>query len=350
MTADPALDESYRAVAELLRSGSRFLLTGHRNPDGDALGSALGLAQALAAAGKTARVVMRDPWSYAYDGMPGIGGVEVREALPDDWPAAYDAILVLECPESDRTGWPNLFAVDREPSAAAPAPPGGKVVNVDHHPGNAAYGALNLVDTGAAAVGEIVADLLDVLQWPIGADAATNLWVSLVSDTGSFRYSNTTPKALALGARLVAAGARPGPVNEFLFEAAPMSALRLESLVLGTLALHAGGAVATLELPRRFLAESGAAESDTEGLVNRARGILGVKAAALLREADGGEIRCSLRSKGTVDVRSVAALHGGGGHRNAAGCRMTGTLASAKAALVPEMEAAVAAVPAGEAP
>ena len=329
MTADAALDESYRAVADLLRNGSRFLLTGHRNPDGDALGSALGLGQALAAQGKAARVVMRDPWSYAYDGMPGIRTVEVAEALPPDWPAAYDAVLVMECPESDRTGWPNLFA--------------GKVVNVDHHPGNARYGALNLVDLEAAAVGAMIADLLDLLQWPLTPDAATNLWVSLVSDTGSFRYSNTTPRALALGARLVAAGARPGPVNEFLFEAAPMSALRLEALVLGTLALHAGGAVATIELPRRFFAESGAGEADTEGLVNRARGVLGVKAAALLREGEDGEVRCSLRSKGGVDVRSVAVAHGGGGHRNAAGCRLPGTLESVRAALVPELAAAVAA-------
>ncbi len=236
----------------------------------------------------------------------------------------------MECPESDATGL-------AEPALA------GRVVNVDHHPGNTRYGALNLIDLPAAAVGEIVADLLDFLQWPIGPDTATNLWVSLVSDTGSFRYSNTTPKALALGARLVAAGARPGPVNEFLFEAAPLSSLRLEALVLGTLALHAGGAVATVELPRRFLAESGARESDTEGLVNRARGIDGVKAAALLREGEEGEIRCSLRSKGTVDVRSVAALHGGGGHRNAAGCRFPGTLESAKTALVAEVAAAVAA-------
>jgi phosphoesterase RecJ-like protein len=235
----------------------------------------------------------------------------------------------MECPEADRTGWTNLLA--------------GVVVNVDHHPGNTRYGTLNLVDLPAAAVGEIVADLLDVLGWPLSKDVATNLWVSLVTDTGSFRYSNTTPKALALGARLVAAGARPGPVNEFLFEAAPLASLKLEALVLGTLALHAGGAVATVELPRRFFGESGAAESDTEGLVNRARGILGVKAAALLREGEDGEIRCSLRSKGTVDVRSVAARHGGGGHRNAAGCRVKGTLESAKAALLPALAAAVAA-------
>ncbi len=326
---DAGLDDAYRAVTDLLRNGRRFLLTGHRNPDGDALGSALGLAQALEAAGKEARVVMRDAWSSAYDGMPGITRVEVLDALPADWPAAYDAILVMECPESERTGWPNLFA--------------GRVVNVDHHPGNGRYGALNLVDLPAAAVGEIVADLLDLLQWPLTADVATNLWVSLVSDTGSFRYSNTTPKALALGARLVAAGARPGPVNEFLFEAAPLSSLRLEALVLGTLALHAGGAVATVELPRRFLTESGSRESDTEGLVNRARGIHGVKAALLLREGEEGEIRCSLRSKGTVDVRSVAARHGGGGHRNAAGCRIPGSLDSAKAALVAEIAAAVSA-------
>ena len=324
---DQALDAAYEEVAKRLTAGKRFLITGHRNPDGDALGSALGLALALDAAGKEAHVVMRDAWSSAYSKMPGISRVAVADALPDDWPSGWDALLTMECPEADRAGWPNLLA--------------GPVMNVDHHPGNTRYGAVNLVDLPAAAVGEIVADLLDLLGWPLTKDIATNLWVSLVSDTGSFRYSNTTPKALALGARLVAAGAQPGPVNEFLFEAAPLSSLKLEALVLGTLELHAGGTVATVELPRRFFRESGAKESDTEGLVNRARGIEGVRAAALLREGDEGEIRCSLRSKGVVDIRSVAARHAGGGHRNASGCRVKGTLASAKAALVPEIAAAI---------
>ncbi len=139
---------------------------------------------------------MRDAWSSAYAKMPGISRVLVADALPADWPAGWDALFTMECPEADRAGWPNLLA--------------GMVVNVDHHPGNTRYGALNLVDLPAAAVGEIVADLLDLLGWPLTPDIATNLWVSLVSDTGSFRYSNTTPKALALGARLVAEGAAAG--------------------------------------------------------------------------------------------------------------------------------------------
>jgi len=319
----------YRAVADLLSTGRRFLLTGHRNPDGDALGSALALALALDLAGKEARVVMRDTWASAYEGLPGLERVTVTDRLPPDWPTGWDAAFAMECPEKDRTGYPGLDA--------------GSVANVDHHPGNTRYGALNLVDVSAAAVGEIVADLLDLLRWPITPSIASNLWVSLVTDTGSFRYSNTTPKALALGARLVVAGARPADVSERLFESVALATLRLETLVLGTLELHGGGRLATVELPRRFLLESGAAEAETEGLVNRARGIEGVRASALLREGDAGEIRCSLRSKGTVDVRAVAALHGGGGHRNAAGCRVPGTLASAKALLVPEILAAVAA-------
>ncbi len=331
---DAEIDAAYEDIARLLATGKRFLLTGHRNPDGDALGSALGLALALEAQGKEARVVMRDAWPSAYAKMPGIFRVLVADSLPDDWPSGWDALFTMECPDADRAGWPNLLA--------------GKVVNVDHHPGNTRYGALNLVDLPAAAVGEIVVDLLDLLGWPLTKDIATNLWVSLVTDTGSFRYSNTTSKALALGARLVADGAQPGPVNEFLFEAAPLSTLKLEALVLGTLELHAGGSVATVELPRRFFDESGAKDSDTEGLVNRARGIEGVRAAMLLREGESGEIRCSLRSKGVVDIRSVAARHAGGGHRNASGCRVAGTLASAKVTLVPEVAAAVEAAGAEE--
>ena len=321
------LDAAYRAVADLLEGGRRYLITGHRNPDGDALGSALALALALESRGREARVVMRDGWSAAYDGMPGIGRISVVEALPPDWPSGWDALIAMECPSADRTGWPNQLA--------------GCVANVDHHPGNTLWGTLNLVDQPAAAVGEIVADLLDFLRWPMTPEIATNLWVSLVSDTGSFRYGNTTPKALALGARLVAEGASPAAVNEYLFEAQPLSTLKLEALVLGTLALHAGGRVATVELPKRFLRESGARDEDTEGLVNRARGISGVSAAALLREGDAGEVRCSLRSKGTVDVRSVATAHGGGGHRNAAGCRIPGTIDSVRPGLVAGLATAV---------
>ena len=322
-----ALEAAYRAVADLLEGGRRFLVTSHRNPDGDALGSTLALALALAARGKEARVVMRDGWSSAYAGLPGIQEVAVQEALPPDWPSGWDALFAMECPSADRTGWPNQLE--------------GRVVNVDHHPGNTNWGAVNLVDLPAAAVGEIVADLLDLLGWPMSPAIATNLWVSLVSDTGSFRYGNTTPKALGLGARLVTAGASPAAVNDFLWEAQPLAALRLETLVLSTLRLHADGRVATVELPRRFLAESGAREEDTEGLVNRARGIEGVRAAAMLREGDAGEVRCSLRSKGAIDVRAVAAKRGGGGHRNAAGCRMDGTIASVRPQLVADLESAV---------
>ena len=323
-------DRPFDAVAELLSAGRRFLLTGHRNPDGDSLGSALALAQALEARGREARVVMRDRWSSAYDGLPGVGAVQVSETLPPDWPAGWDAAVVMECPEPERPGFSALLS--------------GTTVNVDHHPGNLRWATHNLVVEPAAAVGEVVADLLDRLEWPMTPEVATNLWVSLVSDTGSFRYGNTTARALALGARLVTEGVRPDVVNEFLFEARPASTVRLEGLVLGTLELHADGRVALVSLPKRFLAETGADDADGEGLVNKARAIEGVRAAVLVRESDEpGVFRCSLRSKGTVDVRSVAAARSGGGHRNAAGCRVRGTWDSAKADLVAALAAAVAA-------
>ena len=248
----------FEAVASLLSAGRRFLLTGHRNPDGDSLGSALALAQALQDRGKEALVVMRDRWSSSYEGMPGVSDVRVSADLPPDWPAGWDAALVMECPEPERPGFPALLS--------------GTTVNVDHHPGNTRWATHNLVVLPAAAVGEIIADLLDRLEWPMTPRIATNLWVSLVSDTGSFRYGNTTARALALGARLVTEGVRPDVVNEFLYEARPLSTVKLESLVLGTLELHDEGRVALVSLPKRFLAESGADEADGEGLVNQRPG------------------------------------------------------------------------------
>jgi phosphoesterase RecJ-like protein len=320
------LEGDYEAVAERLRTGSRFLLTGHLGPDGDTLGSCLALARALENAGKSARVVMKETWSTAYAGLPGVESVAVTPVLPPEWPGGVDALLTLECPSAARTGFP----LD-----------GGPVVNVDHHPGNERYGSLNLVDVKAAAAGEVVADILDLLGWEIDEAIATNLWVALVSDTGSFRYSSTTAKALALGARLVAAGARPGDVNDMLFESRPAHAVALEARVLSTLTLHDEGRVATLELPERFLLETGASWSDAEGFANRGRAIAGVRAAAALSEKRG-LVSVSLRSKGSVDVRAVAARHGGGGHVNAAGCDVQGPLAEARERIAGELARAIA--------
>jgi phosphoesterase RecJ-like protein len=201
-SAREALDSAYQAVAGLLKNGQRFLVTGHRNPDGDSLGSALALALALEDAGKEAVIVVRDSFSSAYAGLPGIERVLVSDTLPQDWASRFDALLTMECPDESRPGFPDIRS--------------GTLVNIDHHPGNTLYGTLNLVDLPAAAVGEIIASLLDLLDWPLTPAIATNLWVSLVSDTGSFRYGNTTARALALAARLVAAGVEPGTVNEFL--------------------------------------------------------------------------------------------------------------------------------------
>ncbi len=264
---DAAVDAAYEDVAKLLANGKRFLLTGHRNPDGDALGSALGLALALEAAGKEARVVMRDAWSSAYAKMPGISRVLVADALPADWPAGWDALFTMECPEADRAGWPNLLAgrgrERRSPSRqhalrrAQPRGPPGRGRGRDRGrpprpPRMAALAGTSRRISGCRSS-------------PTRARSATRTRRRRRSRSGRGSW----PK-----------GAEPGPVNEFLFEAAPLSTLKLEALVLGTLELHAGGTVATVELPRRFFAESGAKDSDTEGLVNRARGIEGVRAAA----------------------------------------------------------------------
>ncbi|HKC24982.1 MAG TPA: bifunctional oligoribonuclease/PAP phosphatase NrnA [Thermoanaerobaculia bacterium] len=326
MTSTASLERDYEAVAAFLSQGSRFLLTGHLGPDGDTLGSCLALARALIREGKQARVVMRERWSASCAWLPGVEEVVVSETLPSEWPDGVDGLLTLECPDAARTGFPELSL--------------GTVVNIDHHPGNVRYGALNLVDLSAAAAGEVVADLLDLLDWPIDAAIATNLWVALVSDTGSFRFSSTTSKALALGARLVAAGARPGDVNEALYESRPARAVALQGLVLTTLAIHDAGRVATLELPARFLVETGAEAADAEGLSNLARSIDGVRAAALLMEKNGG-VSVSMRSKRGVDVRAVAASHGGGGHRNAAGCEIPGPLSTVRERIAHELSLAV---------
>lgn len=309
-----------REVAERIHSGRNFLITSHRNPDGDALGSGLALQGLIRKLGKAARVVVRDGFGKPLYNIPGAHEVTISDVLPPDYPGAYDAVFTMECPEVERTGYPVL-----------PGP----VVNIDHHLGNRMYGEINYLDIEAPSVGEMVMQLnRHHLRLPLDRDIATAMYVSLSTDTGFFRYHNTTLRAFEAAEELVRAGAVPGDVNLWINESVPRGAISLLGLCLTTLQLHANDRIATLELPQRFFTEAGATPEDTEGIVNYGRMIEGVMVSALLKEAENGTTRVSLRSKPGVDVQRVAAVFGGGGHAAASGCTIPMPLAEAKRALL----------------
>ena len=326
-TTTTSPDLAAKEVAERIRAGRNFLITGHRNPDGDALGSAIALQRLIRKLGKEAKVVVRDGFASPLMNIPGANEVTISDSLPADYPKAYDALFAMECPEVHRTGYDVL-----------PGP----VVNIDHHLGNEMYGEINFLDIEAPSVGEMVLQLnRHHLKLPLDKETATAMYVSLATDTGFFRYHNTTLRTFQAAEELVRAGAVPGDVSLWINESNTRGSIKLLGLCLTTLELHAGGKVATTELPRRFFAEAGAAPEDTEGIVNYGRSIDGVLVSALLKEADSST-RVSLRAKPGVDVQQIAAMFGGGGHKAASGCTIPLPLAEAKKKLIPLLESIVA--------
>jgi phosphoesterase RecJ-like protein len=306
----------------------RFLISSHANPDGDAIGTELGLARLLRQAGREAAIWNFHPTPGTYRALPGSESIHVGAEPPAGFPTAFDCAVVLECPTLDRTGL-------AERLAELP------LLNIDHHLGNALYGVANWVDTSAAAVAVMVAALARRAGLPIDAETADCFLLALVSDTGGFRFSNATPAAFEAAAALVREGARPEQVSQWLNESQPEGSVRLLGAMLATLELHASGRVATVHLTREMFSRAGAAPGDSEGLVDVPRSIAGVEAVALLRELDGSGWKVSLRSRGAVDVQAIAQRHGGGGHRNAAGCKVEGGLPELERLLVGELEAAL---------
>ena len=313
-----------------LRQAGRLLVTSHASPDGDAIGAQLGLARLLRRLGKSVTVWDRDPVPAIYRALPTAERVHSGEEPPRGFPADFDTLVVLECPSLDRTGL--------ETQLAGLLP----IVNIDHHLGNQLYGAVNWVDAAAPAVGEMILRLAHDLKVDIDADTAACLYLALVSDTGGFRFSNTTPRAFEAASILVARGASPERTTVWLYESRPEASLRLLGAMLSTLELSSGGRVATALLTLEMYARTGAVQGDAEGLVDYPRSIAGVSAVALLRELGEGRVKVSLRSRSDgVDVERIARRHGGGGHKAAAGFQASGDVDALRREVAADLDAAL---------
>lgn len=298
-----------------------MLVVSHTAPDGDALGSALGAVEIVHALGGSAVVLSHDQFPSSLAFLPGLDRVLVQTTMPRDWPNAYDLVLVLECPELHRTGFETKLG--RRP-----------ILSIDHHVTTVPYGEVNYLDPKAPAVGEMLLRMADAAGVVVTPVMATCLYTALVTDTGDFRHSNSTPRAFAAAARLVEAGASPHQIAEGLWGHTPARVIRLKAATLSTLELLAGGRIAMISCDRAMLERTGAGPADTENLINIPRGIDGVEVAVLLKDFNPGAVRVSMRSRDRVDVQAVAARFGGGGHRAAAGCSVPGTLAEARETIV----------------
>ncbi len=290
-------------IAGALADGAHFVLSSHARPDGDSVGSQLALLHALRALGKTVRIVNHDPPPAYLRTLPGVTDIEVADSAD----GRFDAAVVLECGALERT---EVTGLDRQP-----------VINVDHHAGNAMYGALNWFDPSAAACAEMVHDLIAALGVPLTPAIGAALYAGILTDTGSFRHANITARTFETCRSVAACGVDVADLAAAIYQNSSLGKLRLTGRLLHEMRLEAGGRVAVLHVDESLLRDTGCPPDDMEGLVNLPLAARDVEAVIMIRTLDG-VTRASLRSKGPVDVRAVAAAFGGGGHRNASGCTL----------------------------
>ena len=313
-----------RRIAEEIRSSHRFLIASHENPEGDAIGSIVALGLALKDLGKEVVVLNQDPIPEAFSFLPGVE--EVVHRVPAD--GSFDVAFALDCGDKKRLG--EEFTKVQKIR---------KVINIDHHISNNHFGDINLVDPEASAACEIIFDLLRVLSVPVSPGIAENIYVGILTDTGSFHYSNTSPKTFAVARMCLLAGVEPWKVAEKVYENQPLLRLRLLSLVLKTLEVVEGGRISWVWVTQQMMEETGATKDMTEDFINLPRSLKGVEVALLLREVSPVQYRVSLRSRGSVDVARIALAFQGGGHPNAAGCTVEGTLSEVKSKVLEQVKA-----------
>jgi len=308
------------------RPPGEALLLGHVHPDGDVLGTLLGLGLALERKGWRVRFAGPHPVPDVLGFLPGVDRWEVWPKAPRTFPV----VILTDCPNHGRTE--GLLEGTREAA--------GQVLNIDHHPDNRRYGTVDWIDPTAAATGEMVWELLAQLGFRLTPAVALNLYTAIHTDTGSFRYSNTTARTFRIAADLTEAGAEPALVTEWLYQRRAPRALNELGELLRRIQLGDDGAVAWLAVPRGLVSEEFMAAED---VVTYPRSIGGVKVAVLLREEAPGVVKVSLRGKGEVAVNRIAGRFGGGGHENAAGCTVRGTLDEATATILAAVREALAA-------
>jgi bifunctional oligoribonuclease and PAP phosphatase NrnA len=296
-------------AAEAIRGGERFLVTTHENPDGDALGSMLAMKLALDQLGKDSSMLLVGdaplPGEYSFMPLEGL-----LRRLPDD--ASERILLALDCANESRIG------PDPEVLQLSPL-----VVDIDHHHDNSRFGDVNVIDATASSTGELLRDLFRELEIELTPAIAESLYIALVTDTGRFQYTNTTPKSLRLAAELVEAGADLHRIFQGVYESVQFAKLKLLARALERAQVYEGGRLVVSYLLRDDFQEVGAAEPYSEGIIDYLRAVEGADMAVLIREPprSGGPLhRVSLRaSHDELDVSAIARKSDGGGHRQAAG-------------------------------
>jgi phosphoesterase RecJ-like protein len=310
--ATPALLTQYARVKELVDANQQVLIFGHKDSDGDTLGSSLAFAEALRRQGKEVWVLIPPPLPEMYEWLPGFD--QIVEGPPPG--ADPGLVMFFDAGNMERSG----AGVQHIASHAI-------IVNVDHHTTNAMFGHLNVIeasppDGDASAVGQMVLDMLEEFGWPITPSIATNLYTALMTDTGGFRHENTTPKALEDAARLARLGAEPSYIATMVYKSRPLTTLKLQALSLASMQVEVEGRLAWAKVNRRMLREAAAVMAESEGIIDTLNSIAGLDLAILFKEVSGSLTKISVRSRGPIDAAALCGRFGGGGHLRAAGAEI----------------------------
>ncbi|MDR3089431.1 MAG: bifunctional oligoribonuclease/PAP phosphatase NrnA [Desulfobulbaceae bacterium] len=301
-------------ILEIIRRAEGIVLLTHVHPDGDALGSTLGLRDILEGFGKRTLIFLEEPVSYLYTFMPGSDRIcaDIGEVKRFAAACPVGSLLLVSLDAGDRN---RLGKYQEELTALAP------LLVIDHHLSFDDFGDYRLIEVGISSTGEMVYELALALRAQVSLPAAKSLYAAISSDTGSFRYDSTKPRTMRIAADLLELGVQPDEIGSALYDNASLPRLHLLKEVLDTLQLHADGRVAVVHLEDGMLDRACAEMDDAEGFVEYPRSLRTVEVAIFFREHKDGQISVSLRSKGDFDVSEVARMFGGGGHKKAAGCR-----------------------------
>lgn len=320
----------YPAIIKTIKASKNILITTHINPDGDAIGALLGLYIALSRAGYQVWPVIDDEFPKLYKFLTGWENVRKPsdpEVLAEK--EKIDLIIALDCGDVERLG----------ESASYMA--GKAIINIDHHISNTAFGTLNMVDSNAAAAGEIIYQIIKILGLPLDKDISEALYTAIVTDTGQFRYSNTTSVTHQIAGDLINNGVETPYMYEQIYQNISKARMILSGKALNSLKLSCDDKVASMAVTLSDMDSSGADGSDTEGIINFGRDIDSVEIAVLFKEHEEEKIKVSFRSKNIVDVAELAQEFGGGGHPRAAGCTIYKTIDEAKEIVLNRIEKAL---------
>jgi phosphoesterase RecJ-like protein len=299
-------------ILQHLKSSRRIFLASHTQPDGDAIGSLLALGLSLARMNIQTTLFNESHIPAVYRFLPGVEAVH----RSFDSGADFDTAVILDCGNLKRIGFA-AEAVSQIPT----------IINIDHHVTNTGFGHFQLIDTDACSTAEIVYRLIKQLDSPMDKAIATAIYTGILTDTGSFRFSNTNSAAFSICDEMVCRGVDPSEVAQHVYGTYSMGRIKLLNLALDSIEISPNGKLSLMTLTRKMLRETNTLPEDADGIINYAKRIEDVRVAVLIRENSNGEsppngrsrFHVSLRSDGTVDVAAIATTFGGGGHRNAAG-------------------------------